>query len=760
MKNKMTAKERSLRMKYAFGSFAEDPVPKPGTVPKDASVNYDARKLKTAKIDANALLADRIGGLILQDYNPYVKEGRTIMEEIGNTLATPQFAQDLGVRLTLMRNSPAYKKLTPEQRISQLYESAKQGASELDDFLISTKTYGGSPASYIQGNPMQVRMATGGQVGGGWNMAAQMLPQIGNALMSILDKPGYTNQPIMNAQTAKNMTSPYAFGGELDDIDNEQLKFYLQAMFLNQQEAEEGEDDNYETLSEGIDEDLEDEEENEDIFAMGGKAEKKGIYIKPSKRGTFTAAAKKRGKSVQGFASQVLANKGNYSSAMVKKANFARNAAKWKHAWGGDTYAGGGMTDIEVEGDEIVEAPNGMMKKMQGPSHEQGGINVTVPEGTKIYSDRLQVEGKTMQQRKLSREKRLAKATKMFESSPSDALARNTLERTQEVVSREEEQDMALQKVANKIYSVPKKAAYGDEVGDPWQSYMMSQLPGYNTQVPFMSGADTSGVPNVTRPLSGSATGRGINVTAPIAARTAENIGLQTPSAESRFQTPEIPGEEQTYSSPAGLTTGDYIGLGANLFNAIAPIINTRNAARATKPEINRFQGFGRQALEANAKAQGFAGIQAANAKRELDTAVNSAVLRNRLGARSINTVRALDTVADINRNKAIGDIYSGYTTQISNLLGQEGQLANLRDQMVMSGATARDQREAQNIDNYYSNLAENLTNFGTNIGNIGRSLNISRANKDNTALLAAMSEYFDFGRDKKGNLVLKNKGK
>ena len=65
-------------------------------------------------------------------------------------------------------------------------------------------------------------------------------------------------------------------------------------------------------------------------FAEGG-----GIYIQPSKRGTFTAAAKKHGKSVQAFASQVLANKDNYSPAMVKKANFARNASKWKHADGG-----------------------------------------------------------------------------------------------------------------------------------------------------------------------------------------------------------------------------------------------------------------------------------------------------------------------------------------------------------------------------------------------------------------------------------------
>ena len=68
------------------------------------------------------------------------------------------------------------------------------------------------------------------------------------------------------------------------------------------------------------------------------------IHIKPSKRGTFTAAATKHGKSVQGFASQVLANKENYSPAMVKKANFARNAAKWKHEDGGivEQYGDGG----------------------------------------------------------------------------------------------------------------------------------------------------------------------------------------------------------------------------------------------------------------------------------------------------------------------------------------------------------------------------------------------------------------------------------
>lgn len=55
------------------------------------------------------------------------------------------------------------------------------------------------------------------------------------------------------------------------------------------------------------------------------------IRIKPSKRGTFTAAAKKHGASVREFESRVLKNPEKYSKAMVKKARFSRNARSWKH---------------------------------------------------------------------------------------------------------------------------------------------------------------------------------------------------------------------------------------------------------------------------------------------------------------------------------------------------------------------------------------------------------------------------------------------
>ena len=71
-------------------------------------------------------------------------------------------------------------------------------------------------------------------------------------------------------------------------------------------------------------------------YAKGGS-----IHINPKNKGKFSAAAKRAGMSTQQYASHVLANKGKYSSTLVKRANFARNASKWKHSFGGPLiYAG------------------------------------------------------------------------------------------------------------------------------------------------------------------------------------------------------------------------------------------------------------------------------------------------------------------------------------------------------------------------------------------------------------------------------------
>lgn len=98
------------------------------------------------------------------------------------------------------------------------------------------------------------------------------------------------------------------------------------------------------------------------IKEMGGEYEfdeykKGGIYINPKKKGTFKAQATKMGMGTQEAAAHILANKEDYSPAMVKKANFARNFAKQM----------GGI----VEGAEMEVTPDQLeMLKAQGYQFE------------------------------------------------------------------------------------------------------------------------------------------------------------------------------------------------------------------------------------------------------------------------------------------------------------------------------------------------------------------------------------------------------
>lgn len=70
-------------------------------------------------------------------------------------------------------------------------------------------------------------------------------------------------------------------------------------------------------------------------YECGGSYAYGGIHINPANKGKFTASAQRAGMGVQEFAQHVMANKEDYSPTQVKRANFARNAAKWKKQDGG-----------------------------------------------------------------------------------------------------------------------------------------------------------------------------------------------------------------------------------------------------------------------------------------------------------------------------------------------------------------------------------------------------------------------------------------
>ena len=184
------------------------------------------------------------------------------------------------------------------------------------------------------------------------------------------------------------------------------------------------------------------------LAAYGGP-----IHIKPSKRGTFTAAATKHGMGVQEFASKVLANKEDYSPAMVKKANFAKNASKWKHADGGELFT----NNVTIIGNGGTHEANPYEGVQMGVDPQ--GIPNLVEEGEVIYDDyvfsnRLRVPKEVRQKYKL-RGITFADAAKQLqkesEERPNDPISKKGLEVSMQMLTNE--QEMVRAKKENNKYA-------------------------------------------------------------------------------------------------------------------------------------------------------------------------------------------------------------------------------------------------------------------------------------------------------------------
>ena len=162
---------------------------------------------------------------------------------------------------------------------------------------------------------------------------------------------------------------------------------------------------------------------------FGNTFEDGGIFIKPENRGKFTALKERTGKSSTWY-------KEHGTPAQKKMATFALNAAKWKHADGGELHTHGG------------DFTNGLTYIDNGGSHEANpfegvqmgidpqGVPNLVEEGEVIFNDyvfsnRLKVPKAIRQKYKLRDNITFADAAKKLskesEDRPNDPISKRGL---------------------------------------------------------------------------------------------------------------------------------------------------------------------------------------------------------------------------------------------------------------------------------------------------------------------------------------------
>lgn len=469
-------------------------------------------------------------------------------------------------------------------------------------------------------------------------------------------------------------------------------------------------------------------------------------------------------------------------------------------------FASGGNVPIEAEGQEVVEEPNGDMYELQGPSHEQGGIDMNVPEGSQIYSKRLQgADGKTMAERKAFREKRLAKLEALVKRNPNDKILRRTFEKTQKDFAKQEQEDMAYMNYMHQSQQMQKGQ---EEMLDPMQGNLEQEdmfamggpakkravrpikyksnlytpkgeyrvtddinNPGFVINQPQLQYTDT-GIPKKPIPPqpinqdyeayyddNGNVKYRYLKSSVPSMATPGivESQGQTVSSTNTNKAGQTNNGDDESFWSKAYdalPTLGDAINLYGKYKAAYDPADMTLANRAGDTPNINPYENYGVRGLQKMEDVKN-------NLKNNLDQTILNNQKNTNLykanaasNARSINTMRAMNLASEAQQLAADNAAYMQYAQQIAGIDSQIAQMMNQQDQMQMMGNGQRDLADRQDRDNFNKQLQQDIATRNRGIQEIGKTINDWKERDFNFNVVNQTSK--DFKLNKNGTISAK----
>lgn len=412
-----------------------------------------------------------------------------------------------------------------------------------------------------------------------------------------------------------------------------------------------------------------------------------------------------------------------------------------------NVFASGGYTgdDIEVEGDESFETPNGQFGEFKGPSHEQGGIplgtkqggvarNGELPEGSFIYPKRFKIKdpktGKkeSMADRASKRNKKEGSLSKMLEGT-SDKILKNTLDRTKAKNQREDSFDK-MQWHQNEMAKLSKS---------------MGRLPGIESQSEmtdtpkFKGGGPLVGASDKYNMIADDLYGLNNPIYNPLFGNFEQLVNnqidtgkIQNPGINNFPTDPTITSEPSNskktkgdlFNSASMPTLGDAMGIAGNAFQAYMPLKTTLDQRKGDTKNINPYKNYGDEALNTLNKNYEFLDYLKSEQLQEANLNRNATIGRNNSSTRSLNTGRAMNLATDAQYNDVNNKIYQQY---FQNQSGVNDKVSGV--QLDIAGKKAggeqyRDLSDRQDRDAFYNNLSKSYSNLGEGVSKTGKSIN------------------------------------
>lgn len=362
-----------------------------------------------------------------------------------------------------------------------------------------------------------------------------------------------------------------------------------------------------------------------------------------------------------------------------------------------------GGVNVNAEGGEVIGMiGSDLSMNINGPSHSEGGVDMTLPQGGAIYSDKLKYEGKTFAERKKIRDKMLEK---LELGKKSSKINENTYNRMKQNLSKQDMKDLSMQQQMNG----------NKEVGDSNPKAMLGIVNNNDPNDKYYGQEETI-IPNdFILPKSND----------PFSILDKPSLHLQkgnpqlaneNVSPNSAFETNNtidknlVAPEKENFFKNLMNISPDQQGMISQRLGAVSPLAMTLANRATDKPNVNYMKDVGKDAiLQANlaresAKASGNTQLDDIRA-RLAATRFNN----NRSGA-SASQLASLNLASDIagtrTLNQAQGQIDGRIAQMDLGISQMQGQFENIRQQ----GEQQRDLADRQDKDAFFTNLSNDFT--------------------------------------------------
>lgn len=422
-----------------------------------------------------------------------------------------------------------------------------------------------------------------------------------------------------------------------------------------------------------------------------------------------------------------------------------------------------------VEGGELIDRAFGGLEGVVGPSHEQGGVPTSlVPttdtqQGDVVYSKDLSKDGKSMAERKLQREKQLAKLEKQLKKNPTDTLLKQTIERLNLQIAKEDEKDIALQNAAREIYTDAPEFKVGGEYKTEDVNPLITQM--FKLLNLYPQNFKTT--PTNTSDVSTVNSDNSINEI-PVSSPPLKSVTSLPESEKDLTITPTNIVDKGTekdadktkkslnFDSENSPTFGDMLGIFGNYNNSVSSLQLAQAQRSADSPNRNFQDGLTEEMDKRYADLSALLRQENALANKDLDANFRAAMANTNNTARSAATKNALNTLALLVGNEAKEKNLQGLFNSLYGLGNAQTQTALATEQAERKGEETRFENDIKDRDNYYSRIQQGLLDFGKGTSTIGKNVNDIKERGVNAKMMNALGTYvgIDFNT---GKIIYKN---